>query len=232
MKMRTFLLFGAAVVLVCLPATAIGQWSEDFDSYADGSSMHGQGGWKGWGNDPTWTAYVTSAQSLSSPQSVDISLNSDLVHEYAGYTTGQWVYTAWQYIPENFSGQSYFILLNTYSDSGTNNWSTQVRFDSGLGIVESEFDYSQLPLITGRWVELRNEIDLDADSQSIYYDGQLLVTKSWTAGVSGNGALNIGAVDLFANGASTVYYDDISLVPEPASCLLLALAAALGLRRR
>jgi hypothetical protein len=74
-------------------------WSDNFDSYADGSSMHGQGGWKGWDNDPIWTAYVTSAQSQSSPHSVDIKQDADLVHEYSGYTTGQYVYTAYQYIP-------------------------------------------------------------------------------------------------------------------------------------
>ncbi|MFQ5807929.1 MAG: PEP-CTERM sorting domain-containing protein [Phycisphaerae bacterium] len=39
-------------------------------------------------------------------------------------------------------------------------------------------------------------------------------------------------MDLFAYGASSVYYDDLSLVPEPASCLLLVLGAAFGLRRR
>jgi len=55
------------------------------------------------------------------------------------------------------------------------------------------------------------EIDLDADWQEFYYNGQLLTAKSWTDGVSGDGALNIGAVDLFANGASSVYYDDMSL---------------------
>lgn len=233
MKMRGFLLFGAAVGLVCLPATVIGQWSENFDSYADGSSMHGQGDWKGWGDDEAYTAYVSSVQSLSSPHSVDISDDADLVHEYEGYTEGLWIYTAWQYIPEDFDGESYFILLNSYDDAGSsNNWSTQVRFDSDLGVVESEHEDTQLDLITGRWVELRNEIDLDNDLQSIYYDGELLSSKSWTDGVSGDGELNIAAVDLYANSASPVYYDDISLVPEPASCLLLALAAVFGLRHR
>jgi hypothetical protein len=74
-------------------------WEDDFDSYADGSSMHGQGGWKGWDNDPAWTAYVTSAQARSSPHSVSIAGDSDLVHEYSGYTSGDYIYTAYVYIP-------------------------------------------------------------------------------------------------------------------------------------
>ena len=71
-------------------------WSEDFDSYDDGSSMHGQGGWEGWENDPTWTAYVTSDQSQSSPNSVDILPSSDLIHQFEGYTAGCWRITAWR----------------------------------------------------------------------------------------------------------------------------------------
>ena len=76
-------------------------WEENFDSYTDGSSMHGQGGWKGWDNDPFWTAYVTSAQARSSPHSVNIAGDSDLVHEYTGYTSGDFIYTAYIYIPSD-----------------------------------------------------------------------------------------------------------------------------------
>ena len=76
-------------------------WSENFDSYADGSSMHGQGGWKGWDNHEEFTAYVTSNKSRSSPHSVDVLEDTDLVHEYSGYTSGEYIYTAWIYIPEN-----------------------------------------------------------------------------------------------------------------------------------
>ena len=46
----------------------------------------------------------------------------------------------------------------------------------------------------------------------------LLVQKTWTNGVSGGGALNIAAVDLFANGATSVYYDNISLLPPDVTC--------------
>lgn len=221
-----------AVVALCA-APALADWSDNFDAYDTGSSMHGQGGWAGWEGDSTWTAYTTDAQAYSPPNSVDIVDTADLVHQYTGYTSGQWVYKAQQFIPDDFTGQSYFILLNTYDlFSGTFNWSVQIRFDADLDVVESEFEATQLPLITGEWVEVRAEIDLDADVVDLYYDGQLLSSKSWTEGLSGGGALNIAAVDLFANGASSIYYDDMALIPEPASLGLLVLAGLVALRRR
>ncbi len=80
------------------PQPLMAFWEDNFDSYALGSSMHGEGGWMGWENDPAWTAYVTDDQSRSSPHSVDIVADADLVHEYVGVTSGAWTYTVWQYI--------------------------------------------------------------------------------------------------------------------------------------
>ena len=54
-------------------------------------------------------------------------------------------------------------------------------------------------------------IDLDGNTQNFFYGGQLLFSSSWTEGMSGGGALNIAAVDLYANGATSIFYDDISL---------------------
>jgi uncharacterized repeat protein (TIGR01451 family) len=79
--------------------------------------------------------------------------------------------------------------------------------------VISEFELNALPYTVEEWVEIRIDVDLDADTQSIYYGGQLLSTKSWTEGVSGLGIANIGAIDLYANGATSVFYDDISILP-------------------
>ena len=84
-------------------------WSDNFDSYATGSQLHGQGGWKGWDNNPAAGALTSSAQARSAPNSAAIVGASDLVHQYSGYTSGQWVYTAWQYVPTNFTGQ---VLLH------------------------------------------------------------------------------------------------------------------------
>jgi len=140
-------------------------WEDNFDSYATGSQMHGQGGWKGWDNNPAYGALTSAAQAHSGSNSVAIAGSSDLVHEYSGITSGQWAYTAWQYIPTSFSGRQYFIMQNRYNDGGPYGWSVQVMFDASKGHVKSDFDGAKLTLIKGQWVEIRVEIDLDADWQ-------------------------------------------------------------------
>ena len=190
-------------------------WYDNWDAYPTNQNMHGIGGWKGWFNDPAATAYTRDVQRISVPNSVEIMGASDLVHEYA-IDAGVWTYTAWQYVPVGFAGISYFILLNDYDDGGASlNWSVQIEFDSATDSVINDGPAGGvLPLVQGQWVELRDEIDLDADTQSFYYNGTLLFTGSWSEGLSGGGLTSIGAVDLFANAASPVYYDDLSLV-EP-----------------
>jgi uncharacterized membrane protein len=199
----------------------LGGWSDNFDSYATDSQLHGQGGWKGWFNDPTYGAFTRDEFAVSTPNSVEIVGTSDLVHEFSGYTGGGWTVTAWQYIPAGFSGTSYFLLLNSYDDVGANlNWSTQVNFNSGSGLVVNDgASGGTLPMVTGEWVEIQVVINLDNDTQQFYYDNQLLYSGTWTDEVSGNGQLNIGAVDLYANAASAVYYDNISLTdPSSVTC--------------
>ena len=228
---RLFRLVVGTTLLLSLPAIAAGDWSDSFTDYADGSEVVGQGGWEEWG--PGAGGTVTSDQAFSAPHSLNISGGSDVVHQYSGYDSGQWAYTAWNYVPDDFAGLSYFILLNQYGV--TNNWSTQIRFDSDLEIVESEFEAAWLPLITGEWVKLQVLIDFDTDTQEIYYGGSLLSSKSWVDGVSGGGIANLAAVDLYANGATPIYWDAMSLgveIPEPTGCLLFGLLLAVGLRRR
>ena len=63
-------------------------------------------------------------QAHSSPHSVEIAYDSDLVHEYSGYTFGQWTYIAWVYVPTDFIGNSYFMILSDYTDGAgaANKW--------------------------------------------------------------------------------------------------------------
>ena len=178
-----FVLIGAGISITATSQTNIAKsvkqissigdrgWFDDFSSYTLGQFLDGDptdGGWKGWDNDPAFGAYVVNTYELSVPHSVEIAGDSDLVHEYSGYTTGQHTYVAWQYIPSDFVGETAFILLNTYSDGGDKSWSTQLRFNSDTGMVSSDFDGNELPLAFDQWIEIRVEIDLDADIQDIF----------------------------------------------------------------
>lgn len=226
---RTALFAGMIAALVFLSAAASADWYENFDSYAPGSQIVGQGGWEEWGTGAG--ALVSNLYSISPTNSVEVVGATDLVHQYSGYTTGKWLYTAWIYIPNDFSGLTYFIMLNTYNTGGPYDWSVQVGFDSTDGKIHADCgsgnQIAYLDFVTGEWACIQVFIDLDVDWVQIYYNGHLLDDPQladdpdlgggyqWTGGVfgGGTGALNIGAVDLFANAATPVFYDDMSLTP-------------------
>jgi hypothetical protein len=214
-------------------AAASAQWSDNFDSYVTGSQMHGQGGWKGWDNVPAAGALTTGTPNFSAPNSVEITGGSDLVHEYTGVSSGQWSYTAMQYIPGNFTGTTYFILLNTYADGGPYNWSIQHSFNGTSGAILDDLrTENPVTMVRDAWVPIRVDFDLTANTVNTYYNNQLLSTGTWTTGTTS--ALNLAAVDLFANNTSPVYYDNISLtqIPGPASFALLGLGGLIAGRRR
>ncbi len=193
-------------------------FEENFDSYSSGAQMHGVNGWHGWEQDAAAGALVSNAQAHTAPNSVAVAADTDLVHQFSGMTSGKWVYSAWQFIPASFSGESYFIALNTYDDSiGDYNWSMQVAFDSASNTVNNEDGASggSAPLVKGQWVQLRLELDLDADIGTFFYNGTQLYSGTWSGqfdGGNGNPLAAFGAIDLFANGASPIYYDDIRIV--------------------
>lgn len=196
---------------------AFGQvlWMEDFDAYTAGTGLFGQGGWTAWDDDIMWDSLVSDAHSNSPANSVDIVRNSDTVYRFdqnlGTIDCGQWTLTAMQFVPMNLAGESYFILLNEYINGGPNNWSTQVHFDSVTQTVIADFSGETLPLVTGQWVPIQVDIDLQADTQTFSYNGQVLYAGTWTEQVSGGGQLQLQAMDLFANAASSVFYDDFQL---------------------
>lgn len=228
------LLFVAAVLLL-LPATcSFASFFDNFDSYAPGQVLDGtadDGGWKGWDNYAGAAGYVTNNAWLSAPNSVMISANSDLVHEY-NVTSGIFSFSAMQYIPTGTTGVTYFILLNTYVDYGAKSWSTQLTFNMDTGMIgDDNASGASAAIVRDAWTEVRVDVDLAADVQKIYYNGLHIGTNAWAQG----GALAFGAVDLFGNGAGNVFYDDVKLqmVPEPSSLVaLVGFLPALTLIRR
>ena len=202
----------AFLAILCLgAATASADWYDGFESYPAGGGVDGMGGWAGWNGDSAADAIVTDLLAFAGSQSLAVAGACDIVQAFSGYTAGVWHLSAWMYIPTDYSGETYFIVLNTYEPNGTQNWSTQIHFVDGSIIVD--IGGGTASYITGEWVEVMLVIDLESDLQSFYYDGTLVSQWSWTEGMSGGGALNIGCIDLYANGATPVYYDEMRLEP-------------------
>jgi hypothetical protein len=223
--MSTLRIVIGILAIVCLSSVASASiFMEDFESYAPGSAMHGQGGWKGWNNTPGAGAPVSSTYAHSGSNSVEIVPAADLVHEF-DVTGGLWILTAMQYIPSGTSGTTWFILLNTYSDNGTQDWSVQTQFVLDSGTITSSYDSGTLAtIIYDQWVEIKCVIDLDNNTVDEYYDGVLITTHQWDNDLHDT----LQVIDLYGNNASSVYYDDIKIEapsyaynPEPADGTVL-----------
>ena len=199
-----------AVILAIVSLSAVASASvffEDFESYAPGSALHGKGGWKGWNNTPGAGAPVSNAYAYSGSNSVEIVPAADLVHEF-DLTGGLWILTAMQYIPSGTSGTSWFILLNTYSDNGTQDWSVQTQFDLGAGAITTQYDGgASATIVYDQWVEIKCIIDLDNNTVDEYYDGTFFSTHQW----DNDQHDTLQVIDLYGNNASSIYYDDIKI---------------------
>ncbi len=214
-----------------IPCAAGGTFFDDFESYSPGSNLHGQGGWKGWDNDPLVGAPASDAFAFSGNHSLEIAGDADLVHELNA-SGGQWTFTTQQYLPIDSTGTSWLIFLNRYLDQETEDpsyWSAQLVFDLDLGVVYGADFETEIPLVRDRWTEVRVEVDLDSNTHTSYYNDTVVASGAWYGADAA-----IAAVDFYAEGASSVYYDDVRLVPEPAGIRIL-LASGVSLlwcRRR
>jgi hypothetical protein len=216
--MRKLLFLAVAVCAVALPASAGEFFSDSFDTYVTGSQIAGQGGWVTWDNNPGADTTVVATQAFNPPNSLNVSGAADIVHTFAGVTSGVWHARAMVYIPSTQQGEAFFILMNTYVPNNHNNgldWSAQVVFCKtaclGNGIPDSVFNLGgsevggggSIALIPDAWVEIRAQIDLTNNQYQMFYGGQLFDTQQWTL----TAPLRLEAMDLFSNGSTESYMD-------------------------
>jgi hypothetical protein len=192
---------------------AVTAFSEDFEAYAAGSALAGQGGWKGWAGDAAAGAPASDAFAFSGKNSVQILGSSDFVHEFA-VAGGVAEFSAMQYIPSGGTGETFFILMNQYNDPGNGlDWSVQVKFNLANGAITADqpaTPNSGKTIAFDKWVQINLVINLAANTVDMYYDGVKIATGIWDDNVHGT----LQAVDLFGNGASSVYYDDIVITTK------------------
>lgn len=206
------LLILAALVIMGMSASASAiVFVDDFESYATGRTLHGQGGWKGWDNNPGAGATVSTKFAFNGAKSVEVLGTSDFVHEFK-QTGGKWALSIRQYIPSGGAGLSCFILLNRYKDGGSNgydDWSIQTEYNLATGAITCA--HGGIPgaaeIAFDQWVEIRLLIDLNKNTFEEFYHGRRIAAGPWDDDAHGT----FQAIDLFGNGAATVYYDDIRI---------------------
>jgi hypothetical protein len=236
---HSFLLSTFAVAAFATTASAQ-SFTEDFDLYPVGpleGNAHSTGPiWHGWGGTNTNISLVSTNQSSSAPQSTEMVVGCDTVIDFDDtvggnpMVAGKWTMTADLYIPGDFTGETFFIVLNEYDDPGTLlEWSIQVGFDGVTGQMVCDCGSAanfMAALIYDQWFECKWEIDLDGDWVDFYYDtGGVNLTTGyvWSGGVLGGSAYattTIGAIDLYPDPTVTpvgnsVYIDNLNIVPVP-----------------
>ncbi|MCB9851542.1 MAG: hypothetical protein H6819_00480 [Phycisphaerales bacterium] len=212
----------------CNPNQITG-WCDNFDSYTDGQQLYHVGGWTGWDDFSPAAGFVSTAQARSAPNSIDVGGFKDAVHPFTtAFAGGTWEIVAWQYIPSELTGTTFFVVNSYYEHGGPYFFPVELHFDpSGDYVYDALRDSgatTTLPLIYDQWVEIRIEADFDNDwpgnissagTIREYYNGQLLMEESWipvTGGIS-VGQLAIMNIDLYAPHGESVYYDDLCVTP-------------------
>ena len=201
--------------------------NENFDSYAAGSNIGGQGGWEVWytgGNNAPVEAGAPAA--ASGANKLRLIAGSDIVHRFT-IDDGQWVFKIKTYVPSTSPPGvgGMVILLSQYG--GDDKYAMQLALNDTTFtgtqqvpfMIESHWDGAVLPLVLNQWIEIRAEIDLVADTINTFYNNQPLgVNLVWTNNnfASGIGITSIAAVDLWSDGTNAMYFDDVSLAPDAA----------------
>jgi hypothetical protein len=211
-------------------------WSEDFDSYYLGQFLDGTSDDGGWNIlhrnfssifNPELGAFVVDDQSHSSPHSVEIVGEANIVHEFTGLNSGNLTFRDWIYIPSGSDiKESYIAFLSYHFPDNYRDFIIEadcyfqvvIKFDVNNGIVYNMPYNDTLPLILDEWVELRVEIDMESDWVECYYNDGLLMSQKWTYAYYGvNGFLNFACVALMRGHSDedfAVYHDDMSIYHE------------------
>ncbi|MBP5206775.1 MAG: hypothetical protein J6Z44_08305, partial [Bacteroidales bacterium] len=109
-KILLSLMFVFAATSLMFAQTVV--FSDNFDSYTAGSHLaQSNSAWTTWSNAPGGAedGVISTAQAVSTPNSLYISGSNDQVYPFGNYTTGHYTLTFNYYVPSTGNG-AYFNI--------------------------------------------------------------------------------------------------------------------------
>ena len=226
--------------LCVLAITALSaQVSEDFSDYTVGGKLAQQAQAMGRDYWTTWSGAVGGPEDgvigeFGGDNVYAPTFNVDQVLKLGNKTTGKWAVYLQIYIPTGKDG--YFNIMNNFPIGSTNNdWSCQFCFACDVdgtggyaGVLRIYAGQSAAIMVNFThdvWLNVKVEIDLDADQAKAYLNDNLVHSWQYTLGSFGSGVVknSIDALDVYpsTNSTQSVFYidnivfQDASLPPPP-----------------
>ncbi len=208
--------------------------SENFDSYTAGQHLVTQAGtpWTTWSNSPgsSEDPLVDGTVSNTTPNSVLIATNNDLVLSVNQLTSGRYVLSFNTYIASGKLG--YFNALQAFNGSNSK-FAMQVYFNTnGNGSIDANgSNAAQFTFPYNTWFPVFLYVDLDEDFATLEINGNVVYSWQWSKGTFGDdNLLQLDAFDFYGwagdnnNGTSGMYMDDVvfDTVSTPTSPLNLS----------
>ncbi len=247
----------SAIAATCVASSASAQapFVDNYDTYALGSVINGQGGWQQWGNGANASNIIENSTTGFARSGRSVSVNafvggdtSDLVHQFVGFNvgTGQHTLRAYSYVATGAVDKWFFIMMSQYADpAGPFDWCAQMTLDPFAGtwsIDAGSPSTASGAVILDQWIEIRAQVDMNADQIQIFYNGTAAAPAyCFSCSVFGGApdplSNKIAAVDLYHGPATTTpsgkaYWDDFSLTngfpPPPPTIYCTAKTNSLG----
>jgi hypothetical protein len=203
------------------------QFLDSFEVYPDGPfpcawpGCTGPGDWGLWfyayDNGPRPGAIV-SGGAHSGSRAVRMAPYTDIVRR-CNFESGVWWIRTWTRFPVNATAPSDaadFILFNESDGQAPEGFAQIILFEGHSGTVKNTWRPEQnLPLVRGRWAELKLSVDLNQNTVSAWYDGQpLFAGEPYRV----EGPLALQCINWYSDGIDGMLFDDVSIVPAPGSC--------------
>jgi len=196
------------------------QWGEDFEIYNSSNIDPQSNDWIGWDNANSGVD-VTNNIGFSSEQSILVEQNDDLIHMFDGINAGSGEVIFWMYLPSTDGAGGYYNILHEYN-AANSIWAHQIMFASAESGEQSTLDAAgyaavSFDAIYDTWIEVRQEIDLDNDFTTLYYNGEELYSWQFSQDAGGEQQLNtLDAINFYgacagAGCTALTYFDNIEM---------------------